>query len=395
MRRPISARWQVETLALVLLSLQGAYSQTWTPTSAPGKDWFCVASSADGTKLVAGSGQGQVQPGGLIYISTNSGATWNPSTAPYAQWMSIASSADGSRLVAAARYVSNEFMLFSPGAIYISTNSGATWQASSTPSGQWFSVASAPDGTTLAAAMYKGGIHISTNSGNSWDTSGAPATNWFAVAMSADGTKFVAGSDNAAYISTDSGSNWTNVLPGASYRHVTCSLDGQKFAASNGSAIYTSTNSGLNWTLANFFLTGSTTSLACSTNGDKLVSASWPGLILISTNWGASSYWDGSANINWSSVATSSDGSKLVATANGNLIYTWRAIPFLTIARSVGDLTVSWRSMSAALGYELEQNSDLTTTNWLNVGLPVNDDGTNRSVSLAETTSNSFFRLRR
>jgi alpha-tubulin suppressor-like RCC1 family protein len=60
-------------------------------------NFWCVASSADGTRLVAGSNTTNgVSP---IFFSVNSGATWTPG-ATSAPWYSIASSADGSRLVA-------------------------------------------------------------------------------------------------------------------------------------------------------------------------------------------------------------------------------------------------------------------------------------------------------
>ena len=50
---------------------------------------------------------------GPIYTSTNSGATWTETAAPTNSWLSVASSADGTKLVAAS------------GRIYTWTNSGA------------------------------------------------------------------------------------------------------------------------------------------------------------------------------------------------------------------------------------------------------------------------------
>src|SRR5438876_1098910 len=82
-----------------------AFAQTWTPTSAPFQDWGSVASSADGTKLVAVGRQtydinsGEYM-GGLIYTSTDSGVSWTRTTAPSSNWSSVASSADGTTLVA-------------------------------------------------------------------------------------------------------------------------------------------------------------------------------------------------------------------------------------------------------------------------------------------------------
>jgi len=43
---------------------------SWTQTSAPLNYWQSVASSSDGTKLVA------VVNGGFIYTSTDSGVNW-------------------------------------------------------------------------------------------------------------------------------------------------------------------------------------------------------------------------------------------------------------------------------------------------------------------------------
>src|SRR5260370_684405 len=108
-----------------------AFAQTWTPTSAPLENWGAVASSADGTKLVAAGaywqfGVGNYYPG-PICTSTNSGATWTITSAPVTNWTSVASSADGVRLVGAAFGVSLDGSTFSGGPIYISVNSGGTW----------------------------------------------------------------------------------------------------------------------------------------------------------------------------------------------------------------------------------------------------------------------------
>jgi hypothetical protein len=71
---------------------------TWTAQTSglPGSaHWGSVASSADGTHLVA------VVDGGQIYTSANSGATWTAQAgAPSTSWLSVASSSDGTHLVA-------------------------------------------------------------------------------------------------------------------------------------------------------------------------------------------------------------------------------------------------------------------------------------------------------
>ena len=124
-----------------------------------------VASSADGTKLVAGVNSGQ------IYTSTDSGATWTPRPAS-GQWYSVASSSDGTKLVAASLN----------GQIYTSTTSGTTWTPRDSAR-QWYSVASSSDGTKLVAVVYGGQIYTLTNSGQSW-TPRDSGRSWYSVASS-------------------------------------------------------------------------------------------------------------------------------------------------------------------------------------------------------------------
>ena len=74
----------------------GFVGRTWTPRESS-RIWFSVASSADGTKLVA------VVNGGQIYTSTDSGVSWTPRESNR-DWISVASSADGGKLVAVAGF---------------------------------------------------------------------------------------------------------------------------------------------------------------------------------------------------------------------------------------------------------------------------------------------------
>jgi hypothetical protein len=92
----------------IYISTNGGFA--WTKTAAPLVNWMAVASSADGSKLAAvgvGPNQwGAIGPGipEPIYTSTNSGATWKSNNVSAQLWKSIASSADGSKLVAAIEY---------------------------------------------------------------------------------------------------------------------------------------------------------------------------------------------------------------------------------------------------------------------------------------------------
>ena len=97
-------------------SIQGKYMNDsdanigalWLPREGS-RSWRQVASSSDGSKLVA------MVVNGLIYTSADSGQTWTPrESARY--WYSVASSSDGSKLVA----------VVASGQIYTSTNHGTT-----------------------------------------------------------------------------------------------------------------------------------------------------------------------------------------------------------------------------------------------------------------------------
>ena len=107
-------------------SVDMTFAQTWAPASVPSNNWKIIASSADGSKLIAGA---------MLWaycISTNSGTTWITKTQPqegslYGGWSCVASSADGTTLVGAVA-----------GMIWVSTNSGTTWHSNNVPGVSFF-----------------------------------------------------------------------------------------------------------------------------------------------------------------------------------------------------------------------------------------------------------------
>ena len=209
-------------------NLFDSIGESWTARNIS-RAWSAVASSADGTKLVA------TVKGGQIYTSADSGVTWT-ARGITANWSSVASSADGTKLVAV---VGDK--VSATGNIYTSTDSGVTWNIQN-GSGirEWVSVASSADGTKLVAAVYGAsgspGAYISANSGVSWALTGG-ATYCTAVASSADGTDLVAtfssGTTQGIYTSANSGAagswllrtNSGNVVAAAS------SADGNRLIA--------------------------------------------------------------------------------------------------------------------------------------------------------------------
>jgi hypothetical protein len=187
-----------QSVASGIISLPGS---SWTARDS-NREWTCVASSADGTKLVAGTN------GGQLYTSTDSGITWTPRENTQ-NWAGVASSADGSKLVGVANN----------GQIYTSIDSGLTWTARATVRA-WTCVASSSDGSKLVAGVDGGMIYTSTNSGVSWTERLPEIIRCSSVASSSDGTRIVVVGIGNAFgfpvtypicVSNDSGVNWSGV----------------------------------------------------------------------------------------------------------------------------------------------------------------------------------------
>ena len=255
--------------------------------------------------------------------------TWKLTDAPQnGVWTSIASSADGTRLAAVCSNLG----------IYVSTNSGAHWIQTKT--GQnWSCVASSSDGMTMFAGNEGGGIYISTNSGMTWTPTGATNAYWDAIASSSNGMNLVAGIDSGStggigiYTSANTGSTWTQTTapargsaPVTWWISVTSSSDGTKLAAIEfvNSAIYTSADSGGHWTQTSAPTTNSWNCIASSSDGSRLVAVAngANGAIYISTNSGSSWTATSAPRTYWFCVASSADGTNLVAAiANNGGIY--------------------------------------------------------------------------
>jgi hypothetical protein len=149
-------------------------------TSAGSRNWNSIASSFDGSKLVA------TVNAGYIYTSTNTGVSWVERTSTGLQnWSGIASSTNGNVLAATVN----------PGYIYTSTNSGVNWtQRTSSSYQNWSHIASSYDGSMLAATVNGGNIWTTADSGVTWtQRTSSSLQKWSSIASSSDGSKLVAG----------------------------------------------------------------------------------------------------------------------------------------------------------------------------------------------------------
>jgi photosystem II stability/assembly factor-like uncharacterized protein len=367
-----------------------------------------VASSADGSKLVAAALYIPGRIVGGIYTSTNSGSSWTPNNVPDAAWYYVGSSADGAKLVT----------VNVNGVIYISTNSGAIWTlATNLPAlnQPGTSIVSSADGNKLIVA-YPEGVFRSVDSGTTW-ISNSVSTNylhWLFLASSADASKMAA-ADNYGYIytSTNSGANWLQTsAPLGNWQGIASSVDGNRLVAVAGpdyaGPIYTSTNAGVTW-MSNNVTSHRWTSISSSADGSILVAAATDyGIgapIYISTNSGADWTLDAVSN-HWGFVASSADGTKLVAAIGNEGVYDGTEVsiadgtiytseitlsPQMNITAANGNLTVSW--VVPATNFVLQQSSNLTS--WADMtNRPVlNLTNLQDEVTLSPQANSVFYRL--
>ena len=272
----------------------------------------------------------------------------NPALYGYKKWRCIASSADGTKLVAAVEKLD----------IWTSIDSGATWTrrdfSSSNQQYSWHSIASSEDGTKLAAIAGHA-TFISDNSGETWEIDMGFYEPLIAIAMSADGTKLAVtaqsyDNNNNIYTSINGGADWTPVVvgtPGEIHLNaITMSADGTKLAVTVwGGNIWTSSNSGATWTEdTGVGATKQWAAIASSADGTRLAAVASPGRIWISTNSGAT--WveriQYSPIMNWASIAMSEDGTKLVAVEDGGNIWTSSSSGVNWRTWVVGNSTNNW-----------------------------------------------------
>lgn len=387
-------------MGLLLTGFPSAFAQNWKLTSAPITNWSSVASSANGSILVA------TVYDGPVYLSTNAGIEWIATDAPIGPWRTIACSADGIRFSGGA-YMEG---------IYTSTNRGGLWHQTAAPKLAWQSIASSADGIRQVAAETNL-IHASTNCGVSWFVTTVPSYAWSAVASSADGhTMGALGGGYRGYpwrfgISTNSVSEWwLNYIldPGIFPTSLTFSADGTKVFVIGGGRINGSVDFGETW-LESLWLTGpafppSFADIASSSDGSKLVAVAdfsysgHPPAIYRSSDSGTNWITNSVAASAWRSVASSVDGNRLVAVVGNPAggIYTWQTTPSpkLNVSLFNSGLLISW--IVPSMPFVLQEAADLNATDWIDVTTQPTLNLTNlhHEVNVPLSSTNRFFRLK-
>jgi hypothetical protein len=277
---------------------------------------------------------------------------------PTFYWSSITSSADGTKLAATTHVFPTTNPIYTRNIL----DGGLTWRETSAPPQNWTGIACSADGSKLVAVSGNwndqlGAVWLSKDSGDNWESATAPFGYWACVASSADGKRLVAMRDSFGYTSVDWGATWTRStsLPAKLWYSVASSADGTRLVAvSDG--IYISTDAGGNWT-------------------------------------------DTHAPVaSWRSVASSADGSRLVAAAaepyDTSGIYTWQSgpPPALEITLWSREAVISWPT--SASGFGLQQNTNMTSTNWVDVTTIPTVFNQQNEVIVTNSDAACFYRLK-
>ena len=189
------ATWSTNSGLIAVYSTMNS-GVSWTNTtnsvSSPNRYWSALASSADGTKLVA-----TVANGG-IFTSSDSGTTWVSNNVP---WQVL----DGEDFPPTNDFTATNYSTWAA--------SGVIWTSNSVPPQDWSAVYSSPDGNTLVALARDGWSFKSTNGGATWVGLSTPYDFWQSVASSADGGKLLAASQGGyVYLSTNAGTSWNELV---------------------------------------------------------------------------------------------------------------------------------------------------------------------------------------
>lgn len=306
---------------------------SWRESSSTLHDnYWAVAVSADGVKVVAVGGDPDDHIIGRIYTSVDAGVSFQRTSAPEIVWSGVASSADGNFLVATTWH----------GGIYYSRNAGNSWLKSSAPDdAAWTGVSMSADGTKLAACQNGGPVYLSNN-GVTWSRTSMPYgqdRRFEDIAMSANGSQIVTvfyNSDGFIWLSDSGGSWW--LTPGGPYdkynRGITMSADGTKMAVAsttknwigskNPDRISVSYDAGKSWRESNAPLLY-WKAIASNDDMSRLVAASDDSdnsRIHVSTDYGLHFYETNSRYTTWTGVASSADGSFLAACIYNDRIWT-------------------------------------------------------------------------
>jgi photosystem II stability/assembly factor-like uncharacterized protein len=208
-----------------------------------------------------------------------------------------------------------------------------------------------------------------------WTPANVPNEYWTAVGCSLDGSRIVA-TGNSTLISSDFGANWGSgqlTPPTATALSIASSADGETVLIGANSYLYISHDWGLNWVATGPYTNGAAdqwTAVASSSDGKRLLAAEGenggnPGDLYLSTNSGVTWTQANVTSNDWCVAGSSADGRVLTA---------------------AGEAT-GYRSTNFGASWILN-NLPPDTGNYARAGLTVSTDGTRQA---AVSGNGSFY----
>jgi hypothetical protein len=288
------------------------YASTWTEMdgfSPPKGPWPAVA-IASGNKYAWAAA---VKSTNLYFLPSagESGPNWRTSDAGAQYWNCLASTADGQKMFASA----------DGGRIWETDNAGFHWyEHTSSGFRSWRSIACTSDGSKLIGVVNSDGIYRSTNSGANWTLCTNLSKSWHSVASSADGTKLVACArvfgSGGIWTSSNSGLTWAQTTAGTfDWRSVASSADGTRLAAIEDNGVYRSVDSGATWFRISTNTALSWWAVACSADGNNVVAATLGGGIW---RFDASEFFPAPTIVSQGSTSSGLTNATLIAQINPN-----------------------------------------------------------------------------
>ena len=400
----------LSSILTILLMAQTALAQNWTSSTYGYLPWTGLAVTADGKTIYA------ALTNGPLFFSTNSGATWSVNHWTNYYYTTGLSCAPNGKVVAA---VTGHF---SPGKIFVSTDYGVTWPATTAPLLDWTSISCSADGRKLVAAAMNGAVYISNDTGQTWTPHSPSGTKWVSVTSSGDGNQLAVASTNGTLaVSVDGGINWTtnnspnsanvtylaaqgirpmlvNSAPQTNWSAVACSADKSRLVAVvGGGPIYYSGDAGSSWT-ASLAPIANWQAVACSADGTRMIAAIKNGAVYTSADAGATWVSNNIPNAVWVSVASSADGSQLAAAGlvqGAYHVYTSYSPPspklnFTAVSNLVN---LSWTVPGT--NFVLQQSLGMNPAGWMSLtdAPTLNLSNLQYQLSFSPTNASGFFRL--
>ncbi len=279
---------------------------TWSPVNSGLTNTTVTGIGAIGANLFVGVGTG-------AFMSSNNGTSWTninsnlPTAYPSNFWI------NSLQAVGSTLFVGKSTMIpTSDGALYKSTNNGASWTKINYGLGRYyyndyygpFKYKVVQFGSNLLVGS-RLGVHISSDNGNTWYGIGIGRANIGQILMH-NGSDLFCGTINGLYITPDAGNTWNSINNGFKsnpsikalchngstlFAGINTNTGTYTDASINGDGLYISTNNGASWTQSDSGLTNIIVESLAEIGGN--IFAGTQNGIFISTNngttWSASS----------------------------------------------------------------------------------------------------------